>query len=90
MNTQTHIPPTVTEKEAEAIELALRAEYTHAAPEYPKGWIVDRSMELLPALYMLERIEDAEQLDFDWRSICDALVSDPTYGEAELAGQLVD
>ena len=88
MNTQTHIPPTVTETEAEAIELSLRADYTR--PEYPKGWIVDRSMELLPVLYMLDRIEDAEQLEFDWRDICENLVADPTYGEAELEGQLID
>mgnify|MGYP000932918643 CR=1 FL=1 len=34
MNTQTHIPPTVTETEAEAIELSLRTDYTYARPEY--------------------------------------------------------
>jgi len=90
MNTQTHIPPTVTETEAEAIELSLRTDYTYARPEYPKGWIVDRSMELLPIIYMLDRIEDAEQFEFDWRDICECLVADPTYGEAELVGQLLD
>ena len=47
-------------------------------------------MELLPIIYMLDRIEDAEQFEFDWRDICECLVADPTYGEAELVGQLLD